>query len=94
MKLLTVSIATVIAVSGWILSTEASAQEDVLKAQGCTNCHDTDKKKVGPAVKDIAAKGGKADELTAKVAGAKGHPKVKGSEADVKAAVEKMLSTK
>ena len=93
MKMLRLTIAAVIAVSGWVLSQEAGA-DDVLKAKGCTNCHDTEKKKVGPSFKDIAAKKGKADALTAKVAGAKGHPKVNATEAEVKAGVEQILSTK
>jgi cytochrome c len=32
------------------------AQADVLKDKGCLNCHEMDKKKVGPAYKDVAAK--------------------------------------
>ena len=40
---------------------------DVAKAQGCLRCHDIDKKKVGPAFKDVAAKyqGKKVDEAVA-----------------------------
>ncbi len=34
----------------------AQSGADVAKAKGCLNCHDMDKKKVGPAIKDIAAK--------------------------------------
>jgi cytochrome c len=97
LKFLRLSIAAVLAVSGWVLSNEAGAQSgaEVLKTKGCMNCHDMEKKKVGPAFKDVAAKQkGKADELTAKVSGAKGHPKVNASEAEVKAAVEQVLSTK
>jgi len=30
--------------------------DDVLKDKGCLKCHDADKKKVGPAIKDISAK--------------------------------------
>ena len=96
MKQLVLSLVAVFAVSGGLFSSAASAaDEDILKAKGCTNCHDAEKKKVGPAMKDIAAnKAGKADELVAKVSGAKGHPKVNATEAEVKAAVEKMLATK
>jgi cytochrome c len=97
MKLLTL-IAAVLAVSGWALSDAASAQlsgGEVLKAKGCTNCHDAEKKKVGPAFKDVAAKkAGKSDELVAKIKDAKGHPKVNASEAEIKAAVDQVLSTK
>lgn len=94
MKKLTLSIAAVLAVSGWVLSQEASAQTDVLKSKGCLNCHDPEKKKVGPALKDIAAKKPKADEVVAKMKDGKGHPKVAGSDADLKAAVDAALATK
>mgnify|MGYP000928889152 CR=1 FL=1 len=33
-----------------------AAQEDLLKKNGCTACHAVDKKLVGPAYKDVAAK--------------------------------------
>jgi cytochrome c len=73
----------------------AQSGEEVLKTKGCLGCHDWDKKKVGPAFKDVAAKNqGKADALVAKVSGAKGHPKVNASEAEVKAAVDTILSKK
>jgi len=69
--------------------------QDVLKDKGCVKCHEADKKKVRPAIKDIAAKhkGNKDAEaaLVAKITGGKGHPKSKESEADVKAAVQQML---
>lgn len=96
MKFLRLSIAAVFAVSGWVLSHEAGAQSgaELLKTKGCMNCHDTEKKKVGPALKDIAAKKGKPDELAAKVSSGKGHPKVSATEPEVKAAVEQILSTK
>ena len=97
MKRLTLSIAAVLAASGWVLSNEVSAQAapDLLKAKGCLNCHDAEKKKVGPSIKDIAAKkAGKADELVAKLKDGKGHMKVNASEAEIKGAVEQMLATK
>lgn len=91
MKTLRLSIAALFAVSGWVLSQEAAAQDaDVLKARGCVNCHDADKKKVGPSIKDIKARGVKADETVAKMKSGKGHPKVNAADADLKAAVEKI----
>lgn len=73
----------------------AQAAPDILKAKGCLNCHDVEKKKVGPALKDIAARrAGKADEMVAKLKDAKGHPKVNATEAEIKAAVDQVLSTK
>ena len=96
MKTLRISIAAIFAVSGWILSDVAGAQPgaDVLKAKGCVNCHDTDKKKVGPSLKDIAAKKGKPDVLVAKLKEGKGHPKVNATEAELKTAVDQVLATK
>ena len=67
----------------------------VVKAKGCLNCHDVDKKKVGPSFKDIAAKNkGKDAALVAKLKEGKGHPKVAASDAELKAAVAHVLATK
>ncbi len=69
---------------------------DLAKAKGCLNCHAVDKKKVGPAYKDVAAKykGNKDAEaqLVAKVRSGKGHPKVSASEDDLKTIVKWVLS--
>lgn len=76
----------------------AQSGADVLKAKGCLGCHDAEKKKVGPAFKDVAAKhkGDKGAEaaLVAKLKEGKGHPKIAASDAELKAAVENVLSTK
>jgi len=76
----------------------AQSGPDVLKAKGCTNCHEADKKKVGPSFKDIAAKHkdakGAEDTLVAKLKEGKGHPKAAASDAELKAAVGHILSTK
>jgi cytochrome c len=72
--------------------------QDVLKTKGCLGCHDMDKKKVGPAFKDVAAKykGNKdaAGAVVAKMKDGKGHPKVAGSDDELKAAVDAALSAK
>ena len=39
-----------------IASTSALANEELAKKNGCTSCHAIDKKLVGPAYKDVAAK--------------------------------------
>ncbi len=73
----------------------AGASEELAKKNGCLNCHAMDQKKVGPSVKDIAAKHkGKADvdALTAKLMSGKGHPKTKSSEDDVKKIIGWMTS--
>jgi cytochrome c len=68
---------------------------DVMKAKGCLNCHAADTKKVGPSFKDIAAKDqGKDAALIAKLKDGKGHPKIAASDAELKAAVGYVLSTK
>ena len=76
----------------------AQSGADVLKAKGCMNCHENDKKKVGPAYKDVAAKykGDKsaAGTLVAKLKDGKGHPKADASDAELKSAVGTVLSTK
>jgi cytochrome c len=64
----------------------------------CAGCHDMDKKKVGPSFKDSAAKykGNKdaAGAVVAKMKDGKGHPKLAGSDDELKAAVETALSAK
>jgi cytochrome c len=73
----------------------AQSGADVVKAKGCLNCHDVDKKKVGPSFKDIAAKRkGAQAELVAKLKDGKGHPKIAASDAEIKAAVQHVLATK
>jgi cytochrome c len=76
----------------------AQAQDAALKAGGCMGCHDLDKKKVGPAFKDVAAKyKGKKDAaagIVAKMKEGKGHPKQTKSDAELKAAVDAALATK
>jgi cytochrome c len=91
-KLLFLVIAGGLAVAG------AAQGQDVLKAKGCMNCHEMDKKKVGPAYKDVAAKykGNKDAEATlvAKLKEGKGHPKVSATDDELKSAVKQVLATK
>lgn len=76
----------------------AQSGADVLKAKGCMNCHDNDKKKVGPAYKDVAAKykgdAAASGMLVAKIKDGKGHPKVAATDDELKAAVGAVLSAK
>jgi cytochrome c len=71
---------------------------DVLKSKGCLNCHEMDKKKVGPAYKDVAAKykGQKdaEDKLVGELKEGKGHMKITATDAELHAAVKQVLSTK
>ena len=74
----------------------ANAQEELAKSSGCTTCHATDTKKMGPSFKEIAAKyKGKPDaaaKLETSLTTAKGHPAVKASAADVKSLVKWILA--
>jgi cytochrome c len=76
----------------------AQSGPEVLKAKGCLNCHETDKKKIGPGYKDVAAKykddKGAEARLVAKIKDGKDHPKIAASDAELKAAVEYVLSMK
>jgi len=85
-----------LAVAGLVLAGPASASSELAKKSGCLNCHAVDTKKVGPSFKDVAAshkgKAGAEAELDAKISAAKGHPKVKASEDDVKVLVKWILA--
>ena len=96
MKKLLVIAAVVGAVAAGAVFAQSGAE--VLKTKGCLNCHEADKKKVGPSFKDIAAKykddKGAQASLTAKIKDGKGHAKAAASDAEINAAVGQILSTK
>jgi cytochrome c len=79
-------------------SSQAQSGAEVLKAKGCLNCHDLEKKKVGPAYKDVAAKyqgdNSAQAQLVAKLKEGKGHLKVQANDAELNAAVKQVLATK
>ena len=89
----------VIAVSALATTGAAIAQSgpDVVKAK-CAGCHEVDKKKVGPAFKDIATKHrdnkDAASALVAKLKEGKGHMKVSATDSELNAAVQYVLSLK
>jgi cytochrome c len=94
------AILVIVAAAGALAAGVGYAQSgaDVVKAKGCLNCHELDKKKVGPAYKEVAAKY-KADKgaeakLVAKIKEAKAHPKVEASDTELKAAIQYVLSVK
>ena len=92
-----------ISVSGAAL---ADAGEDLLKKSGCTACHAIDKKVIGPAYQDVAAKykgdAGAAAKLADKVkkggSGVWGQvpmpPNTQVSDADIKTMVAYVLALK
>jgi len=85
---------TAIAVAGALATGAVLAQVPAK----CAGCHDLEKKKAGPSFKDAAAKnkGNKdaAGAIVAKMKDGKGHPKVAGTDAELKAAVDAALSAK
>jgi cytochrome c len=74
----------------------AQAQDGAALAQksGCMTCHAIDKKKMGPAFKDVAAKfKGKSDaDVVAAVKASKAHASSKASDDDLKALGKWILS--
>ena len=76
----------------------AESGADVAKAKGCLNCHEMDKKKVGPSFKDVTAKHkgdkGAQAKMVEKLKEGKGHMKIAASDDELKAAVGYALSAK
>jgi cytochrome c len=90
-----------VAAGGLAMAGVANAQSgaDLAKAKNCMGCHELDKKKVGPAFKDVAAKYKDNKEAEAKLVGelkeGKGHPvKVAATDAELKTLVQYVLSQK
>ena len=99
--LLVAGVALVVPAGAW-----AAGPDEAMVKAGCTACHAKDKKVVGPAYKDVAAKYKGQDvvaKLTEKVRkGGSGvwgpipmppHPADKISDADLKAAIESILAS-
>ena len=84
-----------VAVAGALIGGMVQAQDATKK---CMGCHDMDKKKAGPAFKDVAKKYKGNNEASgmviAKMKDGKGHPKVAGTDAELKAAVDAALAAK
>jgi cytochrome c len=77
----------------------ADGAPDMLKAKGCLGCHDMEKKKVGPAYKDVAAKykgdAGASAKIVGELKSGKGHPvKVNASDEDLKTLADYVLTVK
>ena len=74
--------AMALVMSGEVLAVDASAAEALARQNNCFKCHSVDKKKTGPAWKDVAAKlkGDKDAEAkleTHLTTGPDGHPVLK-----------------
>jgi cytochrome c len=99
---------TVLAAAALLVASAAMADqlEDMMKKNGCNACHSEDKKIIGPAYKDVAAKykgdAGAVAKLTEKVKkGGSGvwgpvpmPPNTQVSDADAKKMVELILALK
>ena len=87
MKLTLIALASAAVLASGLVQAQVPAK--------CAGCHDMEKKKVGPSFKDAAAKNkGNKDAsagIVAKMKDGKGHPKVAGSDDELKAAVEGAL---
>ena len=95
-----------VAASALLMVGTAQANADLAKSSGCLNCHTVDKKLVGPALKDIAAKykgdAAAADKLAVKIQkGSQGvwgpipmPPNAKVNDADAKTLAQFILSLK
>jgi cytochrome c len=66
------AITTAITLSALVFAGAASADDALVKKNGCAACHDVSAKKVGPTWKDIAAKATEADVIAAIEKGVKG----------------------
>jgi cytochrome c len=65
---MTRAIAVLAATGAMLISTAASAQLELAKQKNCLACHAVDKKLVGPAYKDVAAKYANDKDAPAKLA--------------------------
>jgi cytochrome c len=103
MRIYTISLATAACLA---FASAAQANEKLLQASGCTACHSMDKKLIGPAYKDVAAKyrgkkGAEADLAKKVKAGSKGvwgdipmTPNAHVKDEDIKTLVQWILSLK
>jgi cytochrome c len=89
-----VSMALALAAPLGVSAGEAASGTELLKTKGCLGCHDREVKKVGPSLKDIAAKNSGKAAIVAKLKEGKGHMKVNASDAEISAMVDAVLATK
>jgi cytochrome c len=93
---LAVASALVLAAGG-VQAADAAKAQELLKSEGCVKCHDMDKKKTGPAIKDIVANAKKegltADKVVAAIkANPKHKKKVDASDDDLKTIADWLLT--
>ena len=94
------SMSLLLVIGGMLLAGVANAQAgaDLAKSKNCMGCHELDKKKVGPAFKDVAAKYKDNKDAEGKLIGAlkdgKGHMKIAATDGELKTLVQYVLSQK
>ena len=106
LKLMRKAVALGLASSGLLIAGSAFASEDLFKKSNCMACHAIDQKRLGPSMKEVAAKysgdGSAADRLAKKIrAGGVGvwgempmPPQPQVSEADAKTLADYILTIK
>jgi cytochrome c551/c552 len=93
-RLITIAMSFALAAPLGVSAGEADSGTELLKTKGCLGCHDREAKKVGPSLKDIAAKKPEKKAVVAKLKDGKGHMKVNASDAEISAMVDAVLATK
>jgi cytochrome c551/c552 len=83
-------ISTSILVLAFAAPAHAQSGADVVRSKGCLNCHDVDKKKMGPSFKDIAA----SRRMLARLKEGKTHPKVAATDGELGAALDYMMAAR
>jgi len=98
-KVLVAAIASIMAVSAFqsaAYAVDAKQAQDDMKANGCLNCHEMDKKKVGPSYKEVSAnyKGKPVEVLMTSMKSKPVHkvPLQKATDASLKGMLEYVLS--
>jgi cytochrome c len=91
MRTVLVAVAVAVGLAGGMVQAQDATKK-------CMGCHDMEKKKVGPSFKDATKKNaGNKDASAAivdKMKSGKGHPKVAGTDAELKAATDAALAAK
>jgi cytochrome c551/c552 len=72
----------------------AQSGAEVVRSKGCLNCHDVDKKKMGPSFKDIAASRRSSAEMLTRLKDGKTHPKIAATDAELKAALDYVMAAR
>lgn len=72
----------------------AQSGADVVRSRGCLNCHDVDKKKMGPSFRDIAASRRGSAQMLARLKEGKTHPKVSATDGELKAALDYIMAAR